>query len=170
VELRGGVPGDAAAVADVHVRSWKAAFPGLVPQGYLDALRPEDRFDQWHGALSSSPWPVVLVGHEEGRIVGFVSVAPSADTDADPGAVGEVQMLYVDPAAQGCGNGALLLEAGVTRLAEAGFARAGLWVLHSNTRARRFYERHGWAPDGVAKEHDWLAFVATDVRYTRLLP
>ena len=23
-----------------------------------------------------------------------------------------------------------------------------LWVLEANTRARRFYERHGWRPDG----------------------
>jgi GNAT superfamily N-acetyltransferase len=167
VELRRGVPSDALAVAEVHVRSWKAGFPGLLPQDYLDALRPEDRLGQWQRALSGGRWPVVLVGHEDERLVGFVCVAPTADDDADERAVGEVQMLYLEPSAQGRGNGAVLLEAALSALGEAGFSHAALWVLHSNARARRFYERHGWAPDGATKEHDWVAFVATDVRYTR---
>jgi len=31
------------AMATVHVRSWKGAYAGLIPQSYLDALRPELR-------------------------------------------------------------------------------------------------------------------------------
>ena len=42
-----GLPHDAMAIADVHVRSWKSAYPGLIPQPYLDALRPEDRLARW---------------------------------------------------------------------------------------------------------------------------
>ena len=168
MRIRRARPEDADAIAAVHVRSWKAAFPGLLPQDYLDALRPEDRLGQWQEALSSPPWPVVLVGEEGGHVVGFVAVAPSGDPDAGDD-VGEVQTVYVDPGAWGSGHGARLLEAGLAELERAGFARATLWVLHSNERARRFYERHGWAADGATKEHDWVAFTATDVRYGRAL-
>lgn len=31
------------AVARVHVRSWQVAYRGLIPDGYLDRLCPEDR-------------------------------------------------------------------------------------------------------------------------------
>jgi hypothetical protein len=41
--VRTATAGDAMEVAKVHVRSWQAAYRGLVPDSYLDALRPEDR-------------------------------------------------------------------------------------------------------------------------------
>ncbi len=41
--LRPAEPADAMAVARVHVRSWQAAYRGLLPDAYLDGLRPEDR-------------------------------------------------------------------------------------------------------------------------------
>jgi hypothetical protein len=43
VELRRAEPTDAIAVARVHVRSWQAAYRKLMPDDYLDQLRPEDR-------------------------------------------------------------------------------------------------------------------------------
>jgi len=170
VEIRRAVADDAWNIACVHVRSWKAAFPGLVPQDYLDALQPGDRLGEWEAALGATGrWPVVLVAEEGGRLFGFASVGPSRDEDAEPGRVGELYTLYVDPSAWGGGLGLALLEEAVGELERGGFARATLWALHSNARARRFYERHGWTGDGATKEHDWVAFTATDVRYALAL-
>jgi ribosomal protein S18 acetylase RimI-like enzyme len=169
VQLRRAGPEDARAIAEVHVRSWKAAFPGLLPQHYLDTLRPEDRLGQWEEALSTSAWPVVLVAEDERAIVGFVALSPSRDADADPSAVGEIQTIYLDPPAFGGGTGSALLQAAEAELARAGFTSATLWVLETNAKARRFYERHGWTTDGGAQEHDWVAFTAPDVRYRRAL-
>jgi ribosomal protein S18 acetylase RimI-like enzyme len=168
VEIRRARPGEALALAEVHVRSWKAAFPGLLPQDYLDALCPEDRLGQWEEAVGApGPWPVVLVADDGGKLLGFAAVGPTRDDDADGSRVGELYMLYVDPEAFGGGVGAALHDSAVEELTDAGFAQATLWVLHSNVRARRFYETHGWAADGTTKEHDWEAFTATDVRYRR---
>ena len=41
--VRRATPEDAAGVAGVHVRSWQVAYRGLLPDDYLDGLRPEDR-------------------------------------------------------------------------------------------------------------------------------
>ncbi len=170
MQLRRARSEDARAIAEVHVRSWKAAFPGLLPQDYLDALGPEDRLGQWQEALVSSPWPAVLVAEQEGTIVGFVAMAPSRDTDADRAVVGEIQTIYLDPPAWGGGVGLALLRAAEVELATAGFVSATLWVLATNAKARRFYERHGWATDGGTQLHDWGAFASPDVRYRRTLP
>jgi len=43
MELRRAEPPDAIALARVHVRSWQAAYRKLMPDDYLDQLRPEDR-------------------------------------------------------------------------------------------------------------------------------
>jgi len=167
--LRRAHPDDAGAIAEVHVRAWKGAYPGLLPQDYLDALHPEDRVGMWAEALGTSPWPVVLVAEDEGLVRGFCSFGPSQDGDADPAVVGELYTIYVDPDAWGEGLGRALLEAATAGLTEAGFAEATLWVLGVNEAARGFYDHAGWHHDGTTKERNWTAFVAMDARYRRRL-
>lgn len=41
-----------------------------------------------------------------------------------------------------------------------------LWVLEANARARRFYERHGWRPDGRSQPCEFEPF-PLEVGYTR---
>jgi GNAT superfamily N-acetyltransferase len=55
---------------------------------------------------------------------------------------------YLHSRAWGSGIGDLLMQACTDQLRDDGFARAVLWVLRENPRARRFYERHGWQPSG----------------------
>lgn len=43
MRCRPAEPGDAGAVARVHVRSWQVAYRGPFPDESLDGLRPEDR-------------------------------------------------------------------------------------------------------------------------------
>ncbi len=86
---------------------------------------------------------------EDGAIVGFCAVGASRDDD--PGADGEVQMLYVAPASWRGGVGQKLFDAGVAYLRARGFPELILWVLKDNIRARTFYEKNGWLPDGAEK-------------------
>lgn len=50
-------------VARVHVRSWQAAYRTLLPNDYLDQLRPEDRARKYNFGSPdvSKPWTVVAV-------------------------------------------------------------------------------------------------------------
>lgn len=169
MRIRRARPEDAEVIAEIHVRSWKAAFSGLLPQDYLDALRPEDRRPEWDEALRGPTWPLVLLAEEDLGIVGFVSLGPSRDADAGAAAVGEIRTIYLDPSAWGGGVGSALLGAAEAELSRAGFPMATLWVLETNAKARRFYERHGWATDGGSQMHDWVAFSSPDVRYRREL-
>jgi GNAT superfamily N-acetyltransferase len=59
--------------------------------------------------------------------------------------------LYVRPEWWGSGVAGELHDRAVAALREAGVATARLWVLEANGRARRFYERRGWAPDGSTR-------------------
>ena len=47
----------------------------------------------------------------------------------------------------------------------AGFNEAVLWVLETNERARRFYEKVGWKTDGQTKTDDRGPVVLNEVRY-----
>lgn len=168
-------------IASVHVRSWQAAYPGLLPQDYLDELRPEHRVGGWSQVLQGTDWPrggvFVLVdgesssgeGSRPGEVVGFCHLCPTRDDDRDRATTGEVTSIYLAPEAWGAGNGVALLAVAIDEMTEAGYTTATLWALDTNARARRFYEIGGWEPDGVTKVNDWGPFVCTDVRYVLAL-
>jgi GNAT superfamily N-acetyltransferase len=59
--------------------------------------------------------------------------------------------LYVRPEAWGTGIAGELHDRAVAALRASGVARARLWVLEDNERARRFYGRRGWAADGTTR-------------------
>lgn len=40
VSIRPVTPADYEAVADVHVRTWRAGYSGIIPQDYLASLDP----------------------------------------------------------------------------------------------------------------------------------
>jgi GNAT superfamily N-acetyltransferase len=74
-------------------------------------------------------------------------------TDEGFAAVAEpfLEAIYVRPSSWGGGLAAELHDAAIAELRARGVARARLWVLERNPRARRFYERLGWRPDGTSR-------------------
>jgi L-amino acid N-acyltransferase YncA len=163
VRIRRASPNDARSVAEVHVRSWRHAYRGMLPDAVLDRQSVEDREAMWRDALTGSSFGVVVAQDDRG-VVGFASFGPSRDDDAGDG-VGEVPAIYVEPAAVGTGVGRELLSAAASALREHGYRRATLWVLEVNERARRFYERAGWRWDGTVSRHDFSCANEPVVRY-----
>jgi GNAT superfamily N-acetyltransferase len=153
--------GDAAGIARVHVTTWQAAYRGIVPDDYLDALTVEQRIAAYErsGLLNDAERPM-FVFDRKGVILGFVGVGPSTDETG----VGELYSIYVDSEHWGGGVGAALLGHADAWLEER-FPEATLWVLEDNVRTRRFYERSGWRPDGTVKNDDRGSFVLREVRY-----
>ncbi|PZG07280.1 GNAT family N-acetyltransferase [Micromonospora craterilacus] len=165
--IRSATVRDAEALAVVHVRTWQVAYRGKAPQEYLDQLDPADRRHGWRQWIQQdrAPAGTLVLEHERDGVVGFINVSPSRDTDTDPRLVGEVQALYLLPELWGQGAGRLLMDAGMRRLAKAGFREIVLWVLETNGRARRFYEAGGWRADGSMKTDDSRGFPMVEVRY-----
>ena len=150
---------DAPAIADLHVRAWQATYRHVFPAAALDAMSPGERIVRWEQNVLDAHVPV-FVADEGGRVVGFVAVGPSRDADCD----GELWGIYVAPEAWGTGAAGRLMEAALEDL-RANFREAILWVLDDNPRARRFYEKHGWSPDGTTKRGRHLDVENDEVRY-----
>lgn len=158
---------DATRIARIHVRTWQAAYRGLLPDAYLDGLDPLQRAISWKG-LIGAPDEFVLVAVRGERIVGFCSLLPSRDSAAPP-EIAEISSLYVDPREWRRGAGSSLIAAAVDHAASHGFAAVTLWVLSDNTRARRFYAKSGFEADGVEKVDERLGFPIHELRYCRML-
>jgi ribosomal protein S18 acetylase RimI-like enzyme len=150
--IRLATDSDAERVAVTHVAAWRRGYAGQMPEALLAGLSVQERTGLWRMALApgSDTGAQTLVAVSSGDIVGFATGGRARDDDIGPNA-GELWALNVHPDAWGCGIGSALHDATMIRLAAAGFTWATLWVLTSNTRARRFYERRGWAVDGRSK-------------------
>ena len=176
--IRQALVADAEAIGAVHVAAARAAYRGMMPDDYLDAQDAATRSERWRQALvagggrgvavTPEAQVVLLVAEDdEGKIVGIAAVGPDrAEADS---VLGELQMINVSPEAWGRGVAKLLLVGAEHELREMGFQEAVLWVLDSNARARRFYEREGWSADGVVKKEERPGFVLRQVRYRRRL-
>jgi ribosomal protein S18 acetylase RimI-like enzyme len=162
---------DAEAIAAVHVRSWQAAYRGLIPQDYLDRLDPAERQPGWEHLLTETNWPRrgILVVEIDRQVVGLAGLVPARDEDQDPTTVGEIASIYLAPDVWGRGIGKTLMAAALTALKHSPYRQATLWVLDTNARARRFYESTGWRSDGTTKRDDTRGFPLTEIRYRRPL-
>ena len=156
--IRRATVADARGIAEVHTRTWQAAYRHAFPDELLDGLDVDEREEGWRQHVVD-PEAAVFVADEDG-VVGFLAVGPSRDPDCD----GELYGIYVAPEVWGKGAGPALMEAGLDHL-RSKFSEAILWVLEDNPRARRFYEKHGWALDGTTKRGEHLGVETAEVRY-----
>ncbi|QLE76347.1 N-acetyltransferase [Streptomyces rectiverticillatus] len=163
---------DVDAVAEIRVGGWRTAYAGLVPQGRLDAMdAAEDaarhrRFFRQDGGLQQVNLVAETAG---GDVVGWACYGPCRDADVT-GGNGELYALYVRPDLIGTGAGRALCAAVIEGAAARGFHRLLLWVLEGNHRARAFYARAGFAPDGAGRPDDIDGTPVPEVRYAMPLP
>jgi ribosomal protein S18 acetylase RimI-like enzyme len=163
MNVRIAIGADAEAVERIRIRGWQTAYRHVFPAEELERLRVDT--SRWQRQIDTPPFGwTIFVAEDEQRIVGFVAVGPSRD--GTPG--GELYAIYVDPDSWSAGVGRALIEHAEERLAD-DYDEATLWVLDDNPRARRFYERAGWTPDGASKLEERLGVAALEVRYYKRL-
>ena len=141
MNVRPARPEDARRIAEIHVETWRDTYPGVIPQEVLDGLSVDERERLWQEWIPH-PETRAFVAELDGGVVGFVTSTCWTDR-----AIGELDAIYVAPAGQGQGAGLGRMQAGAGALAER-WDEAILWVATENPRARRVYERYGWAVDG----------------------
>lgn len=119
-------------------------YSELLPAECRETDTVERRAQRWRERLSEERPGYLAVAVVDG-VVGFAKAgATRAKGGIPPVRPDEVWSLYVLGERDGTGVGALLLESVL-----APDRPAELWVAEANPRARRFYEKHGFTPDGV---------------------
>jgi GNAT superfamily N-acetyltransferase len=155
ISLRPGAEADAATLFAMHRESAMAAYVDIFPQDRY-AFPDEAMRAHWVAKLADAE-ATAIVAERAGRPVGFVCVSP-----------GWLESLFVVPAEWGSAVGRALHDEAVARLGLLG-DEARLWVLEANERARRFYERRGWRPDGRRSRSPYPPYPQT-LRYRLDLP
>ena len=157
-------PDDCAAIAGVHVASWRHAYRHLLRPAYLDALSVERREASWRQVLAQGE-SALLVAHVDGQVAGFASFGACRDEGA-PSGRGELWALYAAPHVWTQGVGRALWQASRAGLVALGFREASLWVLAGNARAIHFYETVGFVVDAdSAKDFELGGALVREIRY-----
>ncbi|MEV6925096.1 GNAT family N-acetyltransferase [Dactylosporangium sp. NPDC051485] len=157
--------GDAAQMAQVHVRCWQETYRGLMPDAVLD--------DPGFPAARERFWTVVLtderyrdnraaVAERDGEVIGIAMSGPPLEAAAAPAR--QLHVLYVRAADHGTGAGRTLLEAVIDPAQP-----AALWVTDPNPRAQAFYRKHGFVADGTTQVDDGVREIrmVRDARHPR---
>ena len=140
-DIRRAEPGDAPALARVHVMSWAETYQGLMPGEFLAAMTGEARRERrqlmWRQTLEAAK-ESVLVAVQDGAVVGFASAGLTAFANYDT----ELFTLYLLRSAQGKGSGRALVRGLAHDLVSRGHRSMMLWVLDANP-TRTFYAHLG---------------------------
>jgi GNAT superfamily N-acetyltransferase len=129
--------------AACHVACWLEAYAELVEPERLAALTGdlEAKVAMWRNAISRGGPLLIAVDGE--TVIGFIAAGP----DQEPGMAADLQLrvMNVRRAYWGTGVAQRLYDEAV------GDRDAYLWVMRDNARARAFYARNGFLPDGTTK-------------------
>ena len=129
-------------IAQLHAKSWRIAYRGMLPDDYLDQRVVADRVEFWTTRFASVPADRRFVGKavRDERLLGFVCVL----LDAEPKWGARLDNLHVSPELKGSGIGYALFHAAREWIARVAPGTAmHLWCVERNLVARRFYDRQG---------------------------
>jgi ribosomal protein S18 acetylase RimI-like enzyme len=131
---------DAAAIARVHVESWRTTYRGLLPDEFLDSLNAIRYTQRWLRSLGDDAMRI-YVAEDDHEVVAFAS--GGLERAGEGAYAGELYAIYVLEKAQRQGHGKALVRAVTGGLRELGLGDMIVWVLRDNAPARAFYERLG---------------------------
>jgi GNAT superfamily N-acetyltransferase len=130
---------DSAAIARVHVESWKSTYTGIVPDACLASLDIKARTEMWDQQLSAGK-SAIFISESDVGVIGFVAGGclrePINSYD------GELYAIYMTIENQGRGIGRALVRAVANTLREEGYQSLVVWVLEKNP-AVSFYKTLG---------------------------
>lgn len=172
VSVRVAWADDAAAIAELQLRSWPELYgelvPGAVFPGGADALSAATEAWQQSLARPRDARNRVLIALERNRVVGFAITGPASDPDCDPVRDAELGELTVDAAERGRGHGSRLVQAVADTMLADQFTRAVVWLMSADDATRGFLSEAGWAPDAAHRELDLDGAGTVRVRQVRL--
>ena len=169
-------PADFLAGSTLIARGWRRAYPGFVPDDYLESVCTDDHWVPFLRACHETDRSHTLLAWESGVPMAVCAFGPGgiglphAAGAQNCAGMAEIYTFYADTGHLGRGYGSALMEAALAQLRQDGWLAVFLMAMKEADGARRFYERHGFAWDGTSKlipfPHD---MVCTDLRYVQTL-
>lgn len=162
LELRKAVLGDEKTLAFIQVQSWRSAFRDILSSEDLARYTDlEKTQEMYRHVLSHEPvriWMLSIDGQPH-AIAAWGDNRDGFDSD-----IAELICIHSLPGNWRKGYGSCLMRQVLTDIQQAGYTGVVLWVFEQNSRARQFYERHGFS----STEQIRVNFNATERLYRKI--
>ena len=143
--LRDVTEADATLVADLFRDSFTETFGHLYAPEDLAVFLASKTPADFTLEIADPAFHFQVAGGAEGKPLGFVNLGPpNFPIETPPGTI-ELRQIYVLEHATGQGVGAALMDWAIDRAQVSGARHLQLSVYIDNARARRFYEKRGFA-------------------------
>ena len=139
---------DADALAELGARTFTHTFGHLYQPDDLQLFLQNHSPENWTKELKD-PGFEVQVAERDGALVGYVKLGPPHLPFEPRGEAAELRQLYVVEEVKGQGVADELINWVIRRARDQRADYLYLSVFVDNHRARRFYERYGFEPEGT---------------------
>ena len=152
VNIRLAVPADAPDMAEIHMRSWEAAYKDIIPAEFISE-KNATRHELYKRVITKGNKNTYVIQCRD-KTIGIMRVAPSMDADALDNWY-ELQFIYLHPHyyRQGIGTQAMAFACDIARSLNK--KTMVVWVLEENINSTKFYEKCGFLADGKTSERKY---------------
>ena len=156
---------DIARVAEIEVLSNRYAYKNILSDDYLfNDLSVENRIPVFTRWITEKRFGIyVYEDSGKGIIKGMMGIGRCEDEDKNNSF--ELHFIYLDPEYVRMGIGSDMLRFFENEGKSKGFSDLVIWVLEENGMGIRFYEKHGYKPDG--KEKIFKRWNKKEIRYVK---
>lgn len=151
VTIRLSKPADAAKMAEIHARSWEAAYAEIIPTELIKE-KNATRLALYQRIITEENSTHYLI-ESDGRAVGIMGIAPPQDDDVDDRFY-ELHGIYLDPDYFRRGIGTQAVDFAFNKARSLGKKLMNVWVFAENSNTIRFYEKCGFAAENKTKIYD----------------
>ena len=142
VIIRKAIPGDEQELAYIQTESWKAAFAGILSPEELDRCTDLQNVEQMYRNILLSEFCDIAIEFVDGTPHCIAAWGKNrcdlGDTVAELICIHSLQNNWAK------GYGSAMMEYVLAQLQQAQYESVILWVFEENSRARKFYEKHGF--------------------------
>ena len=139
---------DAEALARLGAHTFTDTFGHLYHPADLEIFLQNHSSANWEKELKDPAFEV-MVAEREGAMIGYVKLGPPHLPFEPRGEAAELRQLYVVEEAKGQGIAHELMRWVIDRARDKRADYLYLSVFTENHRARRFYEKYGFEPEGT---------------------
>ena len=138
--FREAIAADCVAVAEVHLRSWRESYAGIVPQTFLDKMSVENQAKAFETRFRDDSYKMYIAELPERGVVGFADFGQPRESIGAYEA--ELYAIYILPKFQGKGVGEKLFNLVLESLVRNGKSSMYLLAL-AVSPYKSFYEKMG---------------------------
>ena len=140
MRVRTAVAEDSVIVGKVHSKAWKSAYRGIFPDKFINDDTSSKRSEEFLESIKDGSCTYFLL-EESDNVAGIVKTREANN-------VLEIESIYILNEYRGKGFGREFMNSIKTY---GSWSCIFLWVLESNTNARRFYENNGFVLSGKSR-------------------